>query len=95
MTHIQNRFNARYLNDIFTVDIEDTESSFKMKCMPNSYSGVIKSIDTIYKVFAQTCLDSRTAGTLNHFVCDFVQDANGRFHFLKINEIQSDGKPVG
>jgi len=52
MTKLQNRFNERYLNDIFTVDIEDDENSIKMKCMPNSYSNVIKSIDTLYKVFA-------------------------------------------
>lgn len=94
MTKLQNRFNERYLNDIFTVDIQDTENSIKMKCMPSSYSNVIKSIDTLYKVFAQTYIDSRSEGLLDLFVCDFLQDANGRFHFLKINEFQTDGKPV-
>ena len=102
MTKLQNRFSQRFLNDIFTVDIpnesdarsEENSNSIKMKCMPNSYPNVIKSIDTMYKVFAQTFIDSRKEGTLNLFVCDFVQDANGRFHFLKIDEYATDMKPV-
>ena len=60
MTKLQNRFSQRFLNDIFTVDIpddsearsEENSNSIKMKCMPNSYPNVIKSIDTMYKVFA-------------------------------------------
>ena len=91
---LQNRFSERYLQEIFTVDIGDTDNSLKMKCMPSSYSNVIKSIDTLYKVFAQSFIDSKTEGSLNHFVCDFVQDALGRFHFLKISESCTDGKPV-
>ena len=52
MMKIQNRFGVLYLRDLFTVDVEDKESSIKIKCMPNSYQGAISSIDTIYKVFS-------------------------------------------
>ena len=27
-------------------------------------------------------------------MCDFLQDENGRFHFLKISDFQTDGQPV-
>ena len=39
-------------------------------------------------------IDSRTEGTLNEFVCDFMQDEAGRFYFLKIASFSTDGKPV-
>ena len=38
-------------------------------------------------------MDSRKDGTLNQFVCDFIQDEHGRFHFLKISDFHCDGKP--
>ena len=91
---IHQRFGIMYLRDLFTVDVEDKESSISIKCMPNSYSGAISTIDTIYKGFEQTYVDSKKEGRLNHFVCDFLQDENGRFHFLKISDYATDGKPV-
>ena len=39
-------------------------------------------------------IDLKKDGTLNHFVCDFLQDEHGRFHFIKINDFGTDGKPV-
>ena len=82
------------LVDLFTVDLDDSQSSIKMKCMPSSYSVVNSAIESIYKVFSQTHVDSRKEGTLNRFVCDFLQDSNGHFHFLKISDFKTDGKPV-
>ena len=52
MMKLHNRFGVLYLRDLFTVDVEDKESSIKIKCMPNSYQSAISAIDTIYKVFA-------------------------------------------
>ena len=66
-----------------------------MKCMPNSYPHAVNAIDTIYKVFAQMYVDSKNEGTLNCFVCDFLQDEHGRFNFLKIHDFGADGKLVG
>ena len=65
-----------------------------MTCMPNAYPNAIKAIDTIYKVFSQMYIDSKIEGTLNEFICDFLQDENGRFHFLKIASFSTDGIPV-
>lgn len=39
-------------------------------------------------------IDTKTQGTLNNFVCDFVQDELGCFYFVKIHEFETDGKPV-
>lgn len=39
-------------------------------------------------------IDSKTEGTLNEFVCDFLQDEAGRFYFLKIDSFSTDNKPV-
>ena len=66
-----------------------------VKCMPNSYPHAVNAIDTIYKVFAQMYVDSKNEGTLNCFVCDFLQDEHGRFNFLKIHDFGADGKLVG
>ena len=52
MNKIHNRFSVLYLQDLFTVDVDDKESSIKIKGMPNSYQSAITAIDTIYKVFA-------------------------------------------
>ena len=65
-----------------------------MKCMPNSHPSVIKCIDTLYKFFSQIHIDSKTEGTLNKFVCDFIQDEFGHFHFLKIHDFGTDGNPL-
>ena len=52
MSKIHQRFGILYLRDLFTVDVDDKESSINIKCMPNSYMGAISAIDTIYKVFS-------------------------------------------
>ena len=31
---------------------------------------------------------------MNMFVCDFLQDENGHFYFLKIHDFGTDGKPI-
>ena len=31
---------------------------------------------------------------MNTFVCDFLQDENGHFHFMKIHDFHTDGKPI-
>lgn len=38
-------------------------------------------------------IDSKNEGTLNYFVCDFLQDEHGRFTFAKIADFRTDGKP--
>ena len=55
---------------------------------------MLKSIDSIYKVFAHMNSDLRKDGLMDHFVCDFIQDVYGRFHFIKIADYRTDGKPV-
>lgn len=35
-------------------------------------------------------IDSKNEGTLNNFVCDFLQDQHGRFYFLKIHDFSTD-----
>jgi hypothetical protein len=62
--------------------------------MPNAHPNAIKAIDTIYKVFSQMYIDSKIEGTLNEFICDFLQDEYGRFYFLKIASFSTDGIPV-
>ena len=52
MRKLHHRFGISYLRDLFTVDVEDKESSVKVKCMPNSYKNAVKLIDTLYKVFS-------------------------------------------
>ena len=82
MMQLQQRFNMRYLINLFTVttDKDDKEGqSTRMKCMPNSYAAAIRVIDKLYKSFNQTYIDSRTQGTMNSFTCDFIQDQSGRF----------------
>ncbi len=37
--------------------------------------------------------DSNEDGVLNQFVCDFLQDEYGRFHFLKVSRFENEGKP--
>ena len=61
--------------------------------MPNSYPSAVNTIATIYKVFSQTYINAREEGTLNEFVCDFLQDEQGRFHFLKIHYFETDRIP--
>ena len=39
-------------------------------------------------------IDSKIEGALNKFICDFVQDEKGRFHFLKISDFNTDKKPT-
>jgi len=70
------------------------ENVYSVTCMPNAYPNAIKSIETIYKVFSQMYIDSKIEGTLNEFVCDFIQDEHGRFHFLKIASFKTDGVPI-
>lgn len=55
---------------------------------------VLKNIDEIYKFFSNMYFDSRKDGSLNRFICDFIQDEFGIFHFIKISAFSSDGKPV-
>ena len=69
------------MQDLFTVETyseveEDggASNTVSVKCMPNSYPHAVSVIDTIYKVFSQMYVDSRNEGTLNIFVCDFLQD---------------------
>ena len=62
--------------------------------MPGSYPNAVKSIDSIYKVFSQMYINAKNEGTMNMFVCDFLQDENGQFHFLKIQDFGTDGKPT-
>ena len=52
--------------------------------MPTAFKSALKSIEAIYKVFTQMFVDLKKDGTLNHFVCDFIEDEHGRFHFIKI-----------
>ena len=42
--------------------------------MPNSYPSAVNAIATIYKIFSQTYINAKEEGTLNEFVCDFLQD---------------------
>ena len=49
---LQNRFSHYQLDTVFSVDIEDNESSEKMKCMPSAYPHAINTIEAIYKVFS-------------------------------------------
>ena len=80
------------LQSLFTVDTyaEDSET-IRVKCMPNSYPNAVKAIEELYKNFSQMYVDSQRDGTLNMFVTDFLQDASGRFYFLKIHDFDFDG----
>ena len=40
-------------------------------------------------------VDTKTYGTINKFVCEFLQDENGTLRFLKIADFDTDGKPYG
>ena len=92
-TKLHVRFNQGMMQDLFTVDCYGETESIKVKCMPNSYPRAIDSIENIYKVFSQMYIESKD-GTLNQFVCDFLQDERGRFYFLKIHDYGTDGKPI-
>ena len=72
MTRIKSRFNLQYLCELFTVDVDDKETTSLIKCMPSSYKSALKSIDDIYQVFNQIYIESRKEGTLNYFVSDFL-----------------------
>ena len=61
--------------------------------MPGSYPSIMGAIETLYKVFSQTYVDSKKEGEMKLFVCDFLQDENGRFHFLKVCDFEKDEKP--
>ena len=95
MHKLQQNFNQYVLSDLFSVDVFDKENCYAITCMPNSYEKVLNIIDTLYKVFAAAYVDQRKWGTLNKFICDFVQDSNGIFYFLKINDFSTDQKPIG
>ena len=80
---------------MFTADgYADGPETIKLKCMPNSYPNAVSAIDAIYKAFSQMYIHASKEGTLNHFVCDFLQDENGRFFFVKISDFSTDGKPT-
>ena len=91
---IHHRFTQGQLQGLFTVDGYGYDDSVKVKCMPSSYPHALTTIDTIYKVFSQTYINAKEEGTMNHLVCDFLQDENGHFHFLKIHDFGADGKPI-
>ena len=93
---LHTRYNQGTLQSLFTVDTyaDKDSSSIKVKCMPTSYPNAVNAIDTIYKVFNQMYIDSKRDGMMNIFVCDFLQDAQGRFHFIKIHDFGTDGKPT-
>ena len=40
-------------------------------------------------------VDTKKYGTINKFVCEFLQDENGTLRFLKIADFDTDGKPYG
>mmetsp|Transcript_20295 Transcript_20295/g.27447 ORF Transcript_20295/g.27447 Transcript_20295/m.27447 type:complete len:109 (+) Transcript_20295:96-422(+) len=82
------------LQSLFTVDAYNDYESMKVKCMPNSYPSAVNAIDSLYKYFSQMYVDSQKEGTMNLFVCDFLQDACGRFHFLKVHDFDTDKKPT-
>lgn len=91
---VHSRFNQGTLQSLFTVDPYELDESMKVKCMPNSYPSAVRCIETIYKVFAQMYIDSKVMGTIDEFVCDFLQDEYGRFHFMKIHDFTTDGVPT-
>ena len=74
-------------------DDEVVRTSNTIKCMPNAYPQAMKSIDEAYKAYSQIYVDSSQDGVLNKFVCDFLQDEYGRFHFLKVARFETFGKP--
>ena len=39
-------------------------------------------------------VDSKSLGTVDEFVCDFLQDEYGRFYFIKIHDYTTDGVPT-
>ena len=88
------RYPQGMLQSLFTVDAYNEQDSMKVKCMPNSYPNAVKAIDALYKNFSQMYVDSQKEGTMNLFVCDFLQDSCGRFLFLKIHDFDFDMKPT-
>ena len=76
------------------MDPYETDTCEVMKCMPNSHPAALKGVNEVYKFFAQMYNDTRKLGSMNNFVCDFVQDEHGFFYFLKIHEFSMDGKAV-
>ena len=70
-------------------DEGDQQNTINVKCMPNAYPAAVNAIDSIFKAFSQSHFESR----LNTFVCDFLQDENGCFYFLKIHDFSATLAP--
>ena len=66
-------------------DEGEHQNSISVKCMPSAYPAAINAIDSIFKALSQSHFESR----LNRFVCDFLQDENGCFYFLKIHDFSA------
>ena len=77
-TKLHHRLKQGTFQELFTVDgYAEDEDVIKVKCMPGSYPNAVRSIDAIYKVFSQMYINAKNEGTMNMFVCDFLQDENG------------------
>ena len=56
------------------------------KCMPSAFPTAVKMVDYVYNIYSQNYVKLSESGPIIDLVCDFVQDQDGRMHFLKIKE---------
>ena len=45
----------------------------------------------LFRLFSQYFLKIQKYGNMSQFICDFIEDSNGLFHFLQVKSFECEG----
>lgn len=67
------------------------ENLAMMNCRPSAIQQAQLMTMDLFRLFSQYYLKIQRYGHVSQFVCDFIEDSNGLFHFLQVKSFECEG----